>query len=157
MPITNTKFLAAVDVLEQSSLVLVTVKWLAATEHLPPLPLHLLILFTHPPPLSLCQCDQIRHFGNIFWFFCQMVEGLFTVHWNDFGQPFNVVHGQILKNNIAIWSPCSLCTSLHAFSVAFSYIKIFVVFEWGGTLLVKLCPRIQFWQKTKGMCQKSNK
>ena len=44
-----------------------------------------------------------------------MVEGLFSV-WQFFeptlakllflGQPFNPVHGQILKNNIAIWSHC---------------------------------------------------
>ena len=121
---------------------------------------------------AVTSVNSVTRFGEIsplwqhFMNFCQMAESLFSVRqffnliWqncNDFGQPFNVVHGQILKNNIAIWSPCSLCTSLHAFSVAFSYIKIFVVFEWGGTLLVKLCPRIQFWQKTKGMCQKSNK
>ena len=44
-----------------------------------------------------------------------MVEGLFSV-WQFFeptlakllflGQPFNPVHGQILKKNIAIWSHC---------------------------------------------------
>ena len=57
---------------------------------------------------------SVTRFGNILRIFVKLVEGLFSV-WQIleptyfgkivmFGEPFNIVHGQLLKNNTAIWS-----------------------------------------------------
>ena len=56
---------------------------------------------------------KFRHFGNILWIFVKWLRiySVFGKNFNllwqkcyTFGQPFNVVNGQILKNKIAISS-----------------------------------------------------
>ena len=68
-----------------------------------------------------CQCDQTwQNFATLStfyellsngWGFIQCFGKFLSLLWqncNVFGQPFNVVYGQILKDYIVIWSHCPL-------------------------------------------------
>ena len=81
---------------------------------------------------------KFRHFGNILWIFVKWLRvysvfgNFFNLLWlkckSVFGQPFNVAHGQTLKNNVAIWSHC--CGPQHnvaSFSILVNYSKLRMV------------------------------
>ena len=86
---------------------------------------------------------KFRYSDNIFWIFVKWLRvysvfgKLLNLLWqncNVFGQPFNVVYGQILKNNIATWSHCdnSRLISIHlirpdTWKLSFSFFLPFLI------------------------------